>query len=295
MKKALLLLLVFAFSAAAENLSAGEKVDRSLKVDATGAVEISTIRGRVDIQAWNEASVKVTGTLDDFTKKFTFDVAGKNTVIKVELDDSKSFSGGQETELIIRVPASARVIAGGVSTDMTVKGVAGRLEVSSVSGDLAVDEAGERVRAKSVSGDIRISGSGGVTNAGSVSGDLVIRVSRGEVIAKSVSGDITVVASSLGEVEISTVSGDVVVQGGEMAGDVKVASVSGDLSLKLPAQMDARFIVASGFGGEIRNEYSDDTPTERSLNRESLEFTRGEGAQRINLSTMAGTIVLSGQ
>ena len=80
-----------------------------------------------------------------------------------------------------------------------------------------------------------------------VSGDVKLATIDGAVTADSVSGDVTV--RSAGQLESAkTVSGNVTVEGAASDGDIGVASVSGDVSLK---GVKARGIEASSVSGGV--------------------------------------------
>lgn len=89
--------------------------------------------------------------------------------------------------------------------------------------------------------------------ANNVSGDVDIRGLRGPVQARSVSGDVHV--SSSGEVEAASVSGDVFAALGRIPADgLEFRSVSGNVTLELPANVDADFS-ARTLSGEIDSDF----------------------------------------
>jgi hypothetical protein len=89
--------------------------------------------------------------------------------------------------------------------------------------------------------------------ANNVSGDVDIRGLRGPVQARSVSGDVHV--SSTGEVEAASVSGDVFAALGRIPSDgLEFRSVSGNVTLELPANVDADFS-ARTLSGEIDSDF----------------------------------------
>ena len=56
---------------------AGEKVDKKLNVDPHAEVEIDIVRGKVQVEGWDQPVVHVEGTLDDKTEAFIFESSGK--------------------------------------------------------------------------------------------------------------------------------------------------------------------------------------------------------------------------
>lgn len=112
------------------------------------------------------------------------------------------------------------------SADVSVIGVAERIETRTASGDVAVDTVLGRSVVQTASGDVTITSTGdcdlrtasgdirvqSVATTGllhSTSGDIEIGVSTGDVGARTVSGEIRVRDTAAGQVELTTVSGDV--------------------------------------------------------------------------------------
>ena len=260
---------------------AGEKISHTLDSEADGLIEINLVRGEVEIAGWQENRVQVEGVLDDYAEKFVFerDQSGR---ILVEVELQKKLSGGQESKLQIRVPSASRVEGSGVSTDYSLRDTTGTVELQSVSGDLVMQHLEGDITAKSISGDVTIEAAMGEIEAISVSGDIRIDREQGMTQAVTVSGDILVSGVSLARLSASNVSGDIKARGA-LTPDSKIEmeTVSGDIQLTLVGEIDARFDLATGPGGDIRNKINDVARPHRQDGAlyNGFQFTREEISQ----------------
>jgi DUF4097 and DUF4098 domain-containing protein YvlB len=131
-----------------------------------------------------------------------------------------------------------------------------------------------QVSANSVSGDVSITGATGDVRANSVSGDLKLdRLRASSVVANTVSGDV--------EVSIQEFTG---------RGDLVFHTVSGDVTLDLPRQLDVDLSMTTVSGG-INSDYALTLGNGRT-NRRNIEARIGAGGRRLDLSTVSGDVKL---
>ncbi len=243
--------------------NAGEDVDERKDVPDDALVRIENTRGEVDITAWSESAVSVSGELDDLAEELRFTVDGDTVTIEVVLP-RKSVNWGDGSDLEIHVPEGARVMFSGVSTDVTVNGVAGGVNVQTVSGDVEVEDVSALIRIKTVSGDIDVDDSAGQTSVATVSGDVDIEVSSDKVSLDTVSGDLDASVGEFASLNATAVSGDLHISGRLIDdGRVDISSVSSDVRLELDTPVNARLKVETGPGGDIYNMLSDHPVEER--------------------------------
>jgi DUF4097 and DUF4098 domain-containing protein YvlB len=126
----------------------------------------------------------------------------------------------------------------------------------------------------SVSGDVRVTGVTGRLNASAVSGDVHITDVSGSVSVSSVSGDV--------QVEINRLDG---------ADDMKFNTVSGDVSVTLPGNLDAD-VDMSSFSGSIKTDFAIEVRSERYGSRNSARAKLGEGTRRLKMSSVSGDLSL---
>jgi len=161
----------------------------------------------------------------------------------------KSSRGGSE-KIELRCPTGTDLVIGTLSGSVNVEGRAGAVMVSTASGNITV----ERVLAA----DLR-----------SVSGSLSVDTCSGRCRLKSTSGG--AVAGDTGSAEVSTISGKIELGrvGGPVkartasgkvhvtaagAHDVSVHSLSGAISIKLPAEVRPSTRIRT-FSGRARNDF----------------------------------------
>ena len=119
---------------------------------------------------------------------------------------------------------------------------------------------------------------------------------RGPVDARSVSGNVRV--STAGPVQASSVSGDVVATLGRMGGqDLQFRSVSGNVTLEVPAGLDAEF-EARTLSGEIDSDFpllvgrGDERGRFRVHVGQQAHATLGRGGPALRVTTVSGDVVL---
>ncbi|HEX4256605.1 MAG TPA: DUF4097 family beta strand repeat-containing protein, partial [Streptosporangiaceae bacterium] len=176
-------------------------------------------------------------------------------------------------DLTVIVPRDCPAQVGVVGATAVVSGVAARTSVRSVSGPITLDGLGGRIEARTVSGDVEAQ-------------DV-----NGQVSFNSVSGDLTLAGGALDRLDAKTVSGSVTadVHLGE-PGQVRVATVSSDVALRLPAEPNAKVSLRST-SGRVLSEFdclrSANGPATRSVNG-----TLGRGSGHISVTTLSGRVTL---
>ncbi|WP_196140569.1 DUF4097 family beta strand repeat-containing protein [Aliikangiella sp. G2MR2-5] len=272
---------------------AGEKVDKSLDVEANGQVEINNTRGEITVKGWDKNQVRVKGTLDDLTEKFIFETSGDKTTIKVKLPRNTGHRSHDGSKLEVWLPQSSSMSFTGVATDLKVEKVEGGVEINSVSGDLKISQIKKRTYVNNVSGDIDANEIEGKFEISTVSGDLKAKISASQISVSGVSADLDINAASFERVKASTVSGSIKLKGQMLAnGEIKMSSVSGDAYYYFTDNFDAKVSLETAPGGRVVNEFNDVEPQTSFIDSQSLAFTSGEGSGVIRMSTVSGDIGL---
>jgi len=125
--------------------------------------------------------------------------------------------------------------------------------------------------------------------ASTVVGDVDAQGLGGDVTAKSVTGRITVTSS--GEVSAATVSGDIRARmaARKPVHDLDFKTVSGDITLEVPAQFEADVRLRSQFGN-VDSDFG--LEVERSRFGHSSRGRIGRGGATVYASTLSGRIEL---
>jgi hypothetical protein len=176
-------------------------------------------------------------------------------------------------ELTVTVPRDCPAQVGVIAASAVVSGITARTSVKSVSGAITLD---------GVSGDF---------DARTVAGDVEAQDLRGQVTFSSVSGDLTLAGGSLERLDAKTVSGTVTADVDlRKSSWVRVATVSGDVALRLPATSDARVDLRST-SGRVLSEF-DCLQDGRSAVSRSVTGTLGAGSARVSVTTLSGRATL---
>ncbi|MDH4333881.1 MAG: DUF4097 family beta strand repeat-containing protein [Chloroflexota bacterium] len=206
----------------------GERGRVSLKVTSADVQLSAAPGGDASIRATFEIKAASEKEADDIFEQVRLRVKQSPGELLIEEPDitgsfgsviSRIFGSGVHGDLNVeaRVPAGVELRLSGVSADMEVSGMRGDQRYHTVSGDLSVTEAGGRVRLNTISGDATLRATEPLA-----------------VEAQGVSGDLSVIAPQLESLRVSTVSGDVELEGELSArGDFRVETVSGDLVVGL--------------------------------------------------------------
>lgn len=144
-----------------------------------------------------------------------------------------------EVNYIVTAPRSCVLNVHGVSADVIAEGFQGEASFKTVSGDMRVRALSGSLRFDSVSGDVQAADLAGDLRFHTVSGNISGVRLAGAVHLNTVSGDVDFEESNLPSVNASTVSGEVAMETGLGEGPYSFQSVSGDLTLQVPA--DAHF------------------------------------------------------
>jgi len=163
------------------------------------------------------------------------------------------------------------------------EGVRGRCEAGGPRGPGARDD-------DHVSVDFTVRVPAGVRLAAhNVAGDVDAEGMRGYVDARSVSGDVRI--STTGWGEAATVSGEIVavLGSGGWSGELDFRTVSGDITLELPARTSTEVRVET-MSGDIQSDFPLDV--ERRSMRRSARGTLGRGGRELSVTTLSGDVRL---
>ncbi|HZF16474.1 MAG TPA: DUF4097 family beta strand repeat-containing protein [Steroidobacteraceae bacterium] len=275
---------------AATTAFAGETVDERQPATARGTVEVSNVAGTITVRGTSREEVHVTGELGS-KARLEFSVEGARTIVKVVLPKS---SNSGSTDLDVEVPNGSDLTVSGVSIDIDVTDVHGRLDLQTISGEVQAEGFDRDVRINTVSGDINLRGNKGsaVANIASTSGNIEIKNMGGDANATSVSGDLNLRLTSVGRSRLRTTSGTITLYG-ELTKDARVDSetVSGDINFYLGGSRDGDYEIATAVG-EISNCFGPEPTSHRYGPGEELKFSQGSTSASLRAKTLSGDISL---
>lgn len=183
------------------------------------------------------------------------------------------------SDILIRVPEGTVVEARNASGDIAIEASTAGLDAVTASGDIRARPVAGAVRIKTASGDIsveRVTGSldvvtaSGDTRTGSVDGHLTVKSASGDVTIGRCGGNV-VVNSASGGVRINRLDGV----------DVEVRTLSGDVVVGIPPRRRIELDMQS-MSGELRNRLpeGDGSPPEATV--------------RIRAASISGDVTMEG-
>lgn len=206
-------------------LVAGEK---TIDVDNVTKLKVGLVAGQVNIIGHDETYARVE----------VHSVKGKDLLVQVvgdtlEVDHAqwswdnfievfRSFRGSARVDVTITVPRDVALKFGVVSASALITGLTEDASISSISGDVVVD---------GLRGDLQLN---------TVSGELAVRDHEGQINAHAISGDITA-SGKLMRFTGDTVSGDVYLDITGIPDQVRVNTVSGNITARLESGVPAQY------------------------------------------------------
>ena len=199
-------------------------------------LEVPSGRVRVETHDAPETTLELEPAHDDEASRELVERARidfRGSELSVEVPEIRTFgiSFGRRGSVILRVrtPHGAIAQIKTRSADVEARGRYARVDINSTSGDIEAGEVEGDAAFNTVSGDLRAGRIGGEAQVNTVSGDALLESVGGRLRVNCVSGDLTV-REAADSVKVETVSGDVQLDSLE-SGDVELSSISGDLRL----------------------------------------------------------------
>jgi len=247
-------------------------------------VVVENLSGDLVVEGWSRDQIEI--VTDDRDARLR--VTRRGSVVEVGPDEGRRRR--RSVDVRIRMPVWADLEVGGLSLDITVRGVDGALDVGSVSGDIFVRDAAGRVEVRSIDGEIRVENARGGVRASSQSDDVSVIGVSGPVEVHSGSGDIVLDDVDSGSVRAETQDGDILYDGDiEDGGSYGFFVHDGDAVIAVPESMDARISVST-FDGEFESEFP--VVVQRFTGGREFEFVLGAGRAHVQIEVFDGEIRL---
>jgi hypothetical protein len=164
-----------------------------------------------------------------------------------------------------------------------------QLGVSSASAIVSGLSAGASV--KGLSGDITLDGVTGDVTAETMSGEVAACNIDGAIRFRSMSGGLTLAGGALDRLEANSLSGQVTADVTlAPAGSMRISTMSGDVTLRLPADSDAQLRLHSA-SGAVRSEF-DSLKTTKAPASHAASGNVGAGTGQVSVTTVSGTVTL---
>lgn len=224
----------------------------------TARVEVSEVEGDPVIVRWDGSTLKISHGPD----------SDNGILDRVRRTVTEGFDRNRVV-VSISIPQDAAASVSTVSAEALVAGVRAEVKTNTVSGSLTLDDLAGRASVNTVSGAVECS---------RLDGPLSVN---------SVSGSVTAQQSTLPDVTIHTVSGDIALDMLNGQASISSSSVSGDVTVRSPlAGYDVRVSSASG------QVVVDGRQLRRGPHSAGGQLTEGDGALRLKANSVSGNVVL---
>ena len=225
-----------------------------------GVVNIRSVSGNVRVTGYDGEVIVITATKQGRDREMV-SIEDNSTSNRVEVRDRypERCNCNASVHFEVKVPRRITYRFDSLSS------VSGSVDVADVSGEL---------RVKAVSGNVRVKGATGNVNAVSVSGNVEVGEVAGVVSAKSTSGNVEVAIVSLNN-----------------NGGMEFASVSGDVTVRVPENLDADLDMSS-LSGDLRSDFPIQIEKKEYGPGRSARGKLGSGQHRVKMSSVSGNLSL---
>lgn len=268
-------------------------INETRPLDPRGRVDVSNLKGRIEVRGWERNEVRITGTLGQGVERLDVEGGGPHLSVEVRYPKNSGWGGNKSgpTELVLMVPVQADLDIESVAADVHVTGVApAELSISSVSGSVVAAAAPRKADVETVSGNAHLTLNSSDVDVQTVSGGIVLRGRlNGDVSTETVSGriEVTVNGEQVRDLNTSTVSGRADVSAAlAPGGKISMESVSGSLLLRLPPDVSAQ-VSGESFSGDLKA--TGVTVEKRRGPGRSFTTRYGNGSGRVTLETFSGS------
>ncbi len=235
---------------------------KSYPLGQNGSISIGNVSGNI-IVSGHDGEVVAVRAFKEGRDRERVEIEDTSSGDRVELraryPDCRNCSTDASVRFEVLVPRSVRYRIGKLST------ASGDIEVSGVRAD---------VEATTASGDVLIRDVTGRINASTASGRMRIHEVAGAVSASSASGNV--------EVEMTRLEG---------TDDLRFSSASGDVSVKMPANLDAD-VTLSTASGSLRTNFPLEVRKDRNGSGERSRGRLGGGSRQLKISSASGNVSL---
>ena len=265
----------------------GQGVGDTTFAVANGArLDVNNFGGEIVVHTWNQNSVRVHS---NHSNRSSVNVSTSQSTVVVRTEGRRGPPSVVDLELT--VPTWMGMTLGGTYTDISVDGAAGSVTAESVQGDIEVTGGTGNVELKTVQGGVTLSKTKGHITVNSVQGDLDIQDVSGDVSVETVNGDITLARVDATNLDVNTVSGDVIYDGAiKSGGSYQMSTHSGDVTIVVPPSTNVCGTVET-FNGDFDASFTVDT-MRPAKHRFNFTVGRSTGCARLEVDTFSGDIKL---
>jgi DUF4097 and DUF4098 domain-containing protein YvlB len=298
--------------------------ERTLQVNGTVELEVSSGSGNINVHQGGEGSVSVTakihsnngtswlfgsGNIEERIRKIEQNppIVQQGNTIRIGRIEDRDLTRNISIDYDVTVPPQTRLNSHTGSGDQTISGLQQPMTAKTGSGNVTVDRISAETRVSSGSGDLKINSVKGILYADTGSGNIRADDIAGDVFANTGSGDVEIRQSAGGSVKAQTGSGNINLHGvkgglradagsgniqaeGEPTSDWRLGAGSGNITLKVPTQASFNIDARTSSGTLRLNNHQ--VTTQGTLARNHIQGKVGNGGVLLDLHTGSGDIEL---
>ena len=223
-----------------------EIMEKTFKVASPARLDLSNIRGSVEIHPGEEDIIRIHITKDANSgdaKRTEIELSQANDgTVKVATrfpEGAWSWLFGSfpcRVDYVVQAPRKCFIKINSVSSEALAEGFEGEFSFHSISGEMTLRSLTGPVKVNTVSGEVELVELTGDLHLTTVSGKVSGKRIQGPVHLNTVSGQVALDESSLTSVDATTVSGRMEYQTAFGTGPYRFNSVSGDVELLVPPE-----------------------------------------------------------
>ena len=222
-----------------------EEINQTYQLAPGARVEVSSIRGGVEITTADTATAEVHIIRSARTRadleyhKIEIEHAANSLVVRGVQEPAQRRRENIQVDhhVVLKLPRRIDLSISSISGQLKAGDVDGETRVSSISGSARIGDVGGKLQVSSISGSLEVGNVGAEARVTSISGNLRLGQVNGSLDVSSVSGGLTATLTNLSPqgIHIKSVSGSVEIGfKSEVNADFNAEHVSGQVYLDVP-------------------------------------------------------------
>jgi len=251
-------IIAFSVGSASPALAQRFPFERSFDVTGPSTLDVSTIRGKIEVTTGEPGRIVVVGTVTvrvdwnvpanaaDLARKVadTPPIQREGQTIRLRPPSDAAERRAVTVSYQVRVPPDTEVAAESQSGAITVRGVAGAVVIRTQSGAIDVMQLGSTAVVTSGSGTVTVDGVAGSLTITTSSSSVTARAVAGDLRVRTTSGAVDAALSGEGSADVETGSSAIRLSG--IRGAVIAATQSGRVTLQGVPRRD--WVTSTGSG-----------------------------------------------
>lgn len=222
-----------------------EPVAKAWPLDPDGVVRIWSTAGSVRVIGWDKDSVSVTGT----APPGGFYGGGSRAGVKLGVEAVGASASDAKSDLVVRVPARARISVKSTVADVEVTSFAGQVDASTIGGRLTIQGTPTEIRAESMNGDLEVTASPGFLRLKTATGRIKWTGGSDDALVSTISGLLTISGGPVNRGRFESLDGNIRFESAvTMRGAIEFDTHSGSVELVLPRSSNAELSVSAVSG-----------------------------------------------